>query len=269
MSENIAGYVDRSYVKGQYYRYAAAPKPVIFNGNINNVSSEMLVKAMYVTKGSAEGDFPNDTGLTFLITTVEYGNSTYLQTAFSVSTGYEYTRIYSGTWSSWLATDSDVAGLKDTVSGYNAQFDQVDKDISAVASDLSELTGPNGAVTSAINASNSANALATSANNTANGINTRISALGSKIAVMQYELGDVYVSGNSTYTFDVDISRYGFNSIIAVFPSTLNTELSAYNIIPFIQTVRSNVLFKCTLYRIGTTRVSVRGRVITFLILGT
>ena len=80
MSENIAGYIDRSYIKGQYYRYAAAPKPVNYSGNIDEISADLLTKAMLVTRGSVGGTLPNDFGNTFLITTLQYGTNTYLQT---------------------------------------------------------------------------------------------------------------------------------------------------------------------------------------------
>ena len=114
MSENIAGYIGRSYIKGRYYRYAASPKPVTFTGNINEISSGLLSKAMLVTRGNVTGDLPNDSCNTFLITTVQYGSNTYLQTAYLVQTGYdcwEYRRIYSGSWSAWIGVDSAIKSL--------------------------------------------------------------------------------------------------------------------------------------------------------------
>ena len=42
MSENIAGYADKTYVKGQYYKYAASPKPVTFTGDIDEVSDDLF-----------------------------------------------------------------------------------------------------------------------------------------------------------------------------------------------------------------------------------
>ena len=102
MSDNIAGYIDRNFIKGQYYKLAGCPKPVIAGSttNINEISDEILSKAVYAVVGqTAGGNFPNNTiGSTFLVTTVEYGNSVYLQTATAVEEGreYTYTRIYSG-----------------------------------------------------------------------------------------------------------------------------------------------------------------------------
>ena len=116
MPENIAGYMDLTNVKGQYYRFAASPKPVVFTGNFDNISDEdsLLVKAMHVTRSQAEGTFPNDTANDFLITTVKYGDSLYLQTAYTYNDGnecYEYRRIYNGEWSQWICTDSNLESM--------------------------------------------------------------------------------------------------------------------------------------------------------------
>lgn len=107
----IAGYANLAHIKGQYYRYAAAPKPVVFTGNIDEISENMLIKAMFVSRNQASGTFPTNIGDTFLITTVKYGNNAYLQTAYLVQTGfecYEYRRIYSGEWTSWIGVDSAI-----------------------------------------------------------------------------------------------------------------------------------------------------------------
>ena len=113
MPSEIVGYASRAYVKGQYYRYAGAPKPDSFTGNIDEVSEDLLVKAMYVTRSQATGTFPNDTINNYLIETVKYGNGSYLQTAYAIQAGfdcYEYRRIYSGAWTEWVGVDSAIAG---------------------------------------------------------------------------------------------------------------------------------------------------------------
>jgi hypothetical protein len=116
MSENIAGYIDRSYIKGQTYRYAATPAPIVFTGNIDEISdNDLLSKAMLVSRGQISGGkLPNEFGNTFLITTVKYGNNTYLQTAYLVQSGYEcweYRRIYSGGWTEWIGVDSAIKNV--------------------------------------------------------------------------------------------------------------------------------------------------------------
>ena len=93
MPNNIAGYIDRSYVKGSTYRYAGCPIPTVFTGNINVVSEDLLVKAMVAVSGTAQGDFPGTVADRFLIQTIKYGNDVYLQTAVT-SDGSEYRRIY-------------------------------------------------------------------------------------------------------------------------------------------------------------------------------
>ena len=115
MSENIAGYIDRSYIKGQTYRYAATPAPIVFTGNIDEISdNDLLSKAMLVTRGQVGGKLPNEFGNTFLITTVKYGNNAYLQTAYLVQSGYEcweYRRIYSSGWTEWIGVDSAIKNV--------------------------------------------------------------------------------------------------------------------------------------------------------------
>ena len=111
MPENIAGYLNMTNVKGQYYRFAASPKPVVFTGNFDNISDEdsLLVKAMHVMRSQAEGTFPNDTANDFLITTVKYGDSLYLQTAYTCNDCnecYEYRRIYNGKDREYLQGDA-------------------------------------------------------------------------------------------------------------------------------------------------------------------
>ena len=143
MSENIAGYIDRSYIKGQYYRYAAAPKPVNYSGNIDEISADLLTKAMLVTRGSVGGTLPNDFGNTFLITTLQYGTNTYLQTAYVVQTGYEcweYRRIYSGTWTAWIGVDSSIKSLNSSISKAQETADAANNSIKSLSGDVSNLS---------------------------------------------------------------------------------------------------------------------------------
>ena len=119
MSENIAGYIDRSCIKGQTYRYAATPKPMVFTGNIDEISdSNLLSKAMLVTKGQTSGGTLPTIGDVFLVTTIKYGDSIYLQTAYLVQSGYEcweYRRIYSSGWTEWIGVDSKIKAVDDKV----------------------------------------------------------------------------------------------------------------------------------------------------------
>ena len=142
MSENIAGYIDRSYIKGQYYRYAAAPKPVNFSGNIDEISADLLTKAMLVTRGSVSGTLPNDFSNTFLITTLQYGTNTYLQTAYVVQAGYEcweYRRIYSGTWTNWIGVDSSIKSLDGRIQTAQDTADGAKNSISSLSGDVSDV----------------------------------------------------------------------------------------------------------------------------------
>ena len=110
MPDTIAGYIDRSYVKGQVYRYAGCPVPTVFTGDIDTISDDLLVKAILVVNSGNNGTFPKDTADTYLITTVEYGNSTYLQSAVNCSDRTEYRRIKSGSsdWTDWLSVSAVV-----------------------------------------------------------------------------------------------------------------------------------------------------------------
>ena len=144
---DIAGYTDMQYIKGQYYRYAAAPKPVVYTGNIDAISDELLIKAMYVSKNQSAGTFPNDFTDDFLITTVKYGSNAYLQTAYMVDNDfgpYEYRRIYSnGEWTVWIGTDSYIADVdtrvqevKDATDSCSASIDSMSGQISNISSSM-------------------------------------------------------------------------------------------------------------------------------------
>jgi hypothetical protein len=125
-------------IKGQYYRLAADPKPVVFTGNIDDISNEddLLRKAMKVTRNQVSGTLPSDTSNDFLIRTLKYGNDTYLQTAFSSPNGYEYKRIYSGGWTDWIAVDSEI----------DAAFDSAASAASVAASASSAVNNLSGTV---------------------------------------------------------------------------------------------------------------------------
>lgn len=112
---NFAGYVDRDIVKGHAYRLAGCPVPTVFTGNIDVISDDIFVKAMLVVNDGTHGTFPKDAADTYLVNTVEYGNSTYLQSAVNCSDRTEYRRIKSGSndWSQWLSA-SDVADQFDS-----------------------------------------------------------------------------------------------------------------------------------------------------------
>lgn len=159
----IAGYTDMQYIKGQYYRLAAAPKPVVYTGNIDTISEELLTKAMFVFKAQASGTFPNDFGTIFLITTVKYGNDTYLQTAYMgpESGGFEsweYRRIYSnGEWTEWIGTDSyitdvdnKIQDVKDTADGAVASIDSINGQVSNLSSSVKGLNNSVGALSGQI-----------------------------------------------------------------------------------------------------------------------
>jgi hypothetical protein len=109
MSE-ITGYIDRDIVKGHTYRLAGCPVPTVFTGDIDIISDDILVKAMLVVNDGTRGTFPTDGAFTYLVNTIEYGNSTYLQTAVNCSDRKEYRRIKSGSsdWTKWLSA-SDAA----------------------------------------------------------------------------------------------------------------------------------------------------------------
>lgn len=143
MSENIAGYIDRSYIKGQYYKYAASPKPVVFSGNIDDISDdELLVKTMFVTRGQVSGTLPNDFGNNFLITTVKYGDSAYLQTAYLIQTNYEcyeYRRIYFGSWTDWIGVDSQIKAVDDKIQSVKDSSDRNSQNIATISSQISSI----------------------------------------------------------------------------------------------------------------------------------
>lgn len=223
-SYDIAGYSSIMYIKGQYYRLAADPKPVVFTGNIDDISNEddLLRKAMKITRNQVSGTLPSDTSNDFLIRTLKYGNDTYLQMAFSSPNGYEYKRIYSGEWTDWIAVDSEIDSAKTSAaSAANAAASAgsaVDS-LSGKVSKLSETvdTLKNQTVQGLIN---SVNSLSTTVQNKTNMNNVSSSYTINKTSG-KWTLGETNVRqvGNCVYmslTFnhrkndDVDAGQNGF-----------------------------------------------------------
>lgn len=223
-SYDIAGYSSIMYIKGQYYRLAADPKPVVFTGNIDDISNEddLLRKAMKVTRNQVSGTLPSDTSNDFLIRTLKYGNDTYLQTAFSSPNGYEYKRIYSGEWTDWIAVDSEIDDAFDSAASAASAAASASSAVNNLAGTVSRLsetvnTLKNQTVQNLIN---SVNSLGTTVQNktTMNNVssNYTISKTSGK-----WTLGETNVRqvGNCIYmslTFnhrkndDVDVGQNGF-----------------------------------------------------------
>lgn len=186
MSENIAGYIDRSYIKGQYYKYAASPKPTVSTANFDTDMEDLLAKAVFVTRGqTAGGTFPNDTDINFLFTTLEYGNNSYLQIAYSVpmnnsaTSGCEYRRIYlAGTWSTWYKFDSDVSSISGNVSSLTGRV--------GILENSTESDKPG--IPYAVSIANDAKETADTAAQTANGMAGSISQINGKIDSLQLSL---------------------------------------------------------------------------------
>lgn len=226
MSENIAGYIDRSYIKGHYYKYAGCPKPVVTTANIDTISSDILSKAMFVKVGNtAGGTFPPGyaEGDVYLVTTIEYGNSVYLQTAYNASNGYEYRRINSeGNWTKWLNLGQDTADVWTSISSINTDIGNIKNDLNSASTNASNaLTNSNKAKSDASNAYNLASSVQSNFNTFKTGISGK--GFGPKIVVatktvksasMSHQTDEWYTSPLQT----LNISGYGFKTITAVFP---------------------------------------------------
>ena len=186
---DIAGYVDRQYIKGQYYRLAASPKPVVFSGNINDLSDEdaLLSKALLVTKGNVDGTLPNDFGNSFLITTVKFGNDVYLQTAYMEQTGYEcweYKRLYvNGNWTEWLGVESEIDMVSRAASAAQSAAASASSSVSSLSTDVSTLNS-------------SVNGL----KNTVNGLSSSVSAVKSDVNNISQKIAVTDVSSSYTIT---------------------------------------------------------------------
>ena len=129
MSDTISGYIDRSYVKGLTYKYGGCPIPTVFTGNINDISDNLLGKAIYViNNGTENGTFPNATSGTYLITTYEYGNAMVLQSCVDIGSNIEYNRIYqNGAWTEWKSASSDVTNIQNQLTGTNGIVPRLDR----------------------------------------------------------------------------------------------------------------------------------------------
>lgn len=201
MPSEIVGYATRAYVKGQYYRYAGAPKPDSFTGNIDDVNEDLLVKAMYVTRSQASGTFPDDTINAYLIETVKYGNSSYLQIAYVIQQGYdcyEYKRIYSGGWTEWVGVDSSIANAARLANSA----------ASAASSAANSVSGLSGQLNTLKNNVSSLSNNVTALSNTVTSLNTSVTSLNSKTTMQD-------ISNSYTVEKTGGDSKFSFGSIEA------------------------------------------------------
>ena len=165
---NIAGYTNIINVKGEYYRLAADPKPVVFTGDIDDLSNkdELLRKAMKVTRGQIMGTLPSDGSTEFLIRTIQYGTDTYLQIAYASPSGREYKRIYAGEWTDWVGVDSEIDNAKNMANSAASVASSAARDVSGLSTTISTLsTNVNSLKNSLQSVSNSVGTLTTTVNN--------------------------------------------------------------------------------------------------------
>ena len=140
---NIAGYANIINVKGENYRLAADPKPVVFTGDIDDLSNpdDMLRRAMKVTNGQVLGTLPSDGSTDFLIRTIQYGTDIYLQTAYASPSGREYKRVYAGEWTDWIGIDSEINTAKSMANSASSAASSASKDVSSLQGTVSTLSG--------------------------------------------------------------------------------------------------------------------------------
>lgn len=199
----ITGYADTISVKGYYYKLASSPKPVVFTGNIDEVSEDLLAKAMFVSRGQVLGTLPNDFGNNFLITTVKYGDDTYLQTAYLVQTNYEcyeYRRIYSGSWTNWVGVDSEIKAVDNKVQSAKDTADNCYQAINGAGGINTQIS----TINSNINTIN--NVTVPGISNTVNGVDSRLRTLENKII-----LSDI----SSSYTVNKTRGAWIFSEVKA------------------------------------------------------
>lgn len=229
MSENIAGYIDRSQIKGQYYRYAASPMPTIFNGDIDDLSGDgLILKAMFATRGQVAGTLPADEGNTFLITTTEFGNGVYLQTAYSAITGYEYKRIYNGVWTDWKGVDSDINTVSGNVETLRGTVENNTTSINAINTET--IPGIRNDVAAADGKASDALTLAQSAKQEATVSTRRFAQFGSKLFVVEDTLSGKFTS-NYSPTKTVMIQDLGFQTTPSIISGIRNQTSSTKKII--------------------------------------
>ena len=271
MSDNIAGYIDRNYIKGQYYKLAGCPKPVIAGStiDIDEISDEILSKAIYAVVGqTAGGTFPNNAiGSTFLVNTVEYGNSVYLQTATSVEAGREYTysRIYSGgAWSTWLSADSKAIEAKIEAGEVKDMITNETDGIQVQIDSIKSISNPNSIYNMAKEAKEAADKAATNAQQGLNAWNM-LSPLGNKIAIVSFPFSGTINGWSSTGPKYANIT--GFSSIIAVIPFCDNPGNRDQVVIPYIAGYdTSKITYK--LYRPNSSDATLDKYIVKFLIFG-
>lgn len=140
---NIAGYANIINVKGENYRLAADPKPVVFTGDIDDLSNpdDILRRAMKVTNGQVLGTLPSDGSTEFLIRTIQYGTDIYLQTAYASPSGREYKRIYAGEWTDWIGIDSEISNAKSVANSAASAASSAAGSVSSLSSTVSSLSG--------------------------------------------------------------------------------------------------------------------------------
>lgn len=200
MSNDTVGYLDRSKIKGQYYRYAGSPIPTVFTGDFDTISEDLLAKAMFVTNdGSSVSTFPTTDYDSYLLTTTKFGNGAYLQNAFSVGLKIDYARIYvNGAWSDWVTSNAgDVSEQITTLNGkINAIYDSdTNKGKLVDLANNLELLDSN---PQALNGTGKVPSLITSVNN----INSSISSINTKIGnkIQQVTLSRNITMSNSHET---------------------------------------------------------------------
>lgn len=244
MSDNIVGYLDRSKIKGRYYRYAGSPIPTVFTGDFDTISEDLLAKAMFVTNdGSSVSTFPTTDYDSYLLTTTKFGNGAYLQNAFSVGLKIDYARIYTnGSWSEWVTSNAgDVSEQITTLNGkINAIYDSdankgklvdLSNDLALLDTSPSTLTGT-GKVPSLITSVNSINS-------SISGLRT---SLGNKI--QQVTLSRQVTMSNSHETngyFQLDELNYPNNGNSTLIGMRVNTSsVGAINGTIYMLTYASN-----------------------------
>lgn len=274
MSENIAGYIDKKYVKGQYYRTAGCPKPIVFTGDIDAISDSLLVKAMFVTKGTVEGGtFPKDEVDTYLITTVEYGNVTYLQTAISSSSGYEYRRIYAGgTWSNWLEVDSRFDSIEGTLSDLSTTVgthtSTLDSQGSSISSILTRLSSDESTIRNISTTTSSwdgkIKTVDTKVSNIASVFGPKVYIVSSTYSGGGYKEGSGWLSHEAT----VNIKNLGLKSVIAVIPGMQRGSDGGYGGWTYLKVFNTEKIVY-QIARLTVPGANLKNRVEKFIIIGT
>lgn len=246
MSDNIVGYVDRSKIKGQYYRYAGSPIPTVFTGDFDTISEDLLAKAMFVTNdGSSVSTFPTDSYDSYLLTTTKFGNGAYLQNAFSVGLKVDYARVYTnGSWSEWVT--SNAGDVTKQISDLNGKINSIyNSDVSPNTGKLVDLSNNLALLDSnpsALDGTGKVPTLMTSVNN----LNTTTSGLRTSLAnkIQQVTLSRQVTMSNSHETngyFQLDELNYPNNGNSVLISMRVNTSsVGAINGTIYMLTYASN-----------------------------